>query len=359
MAAKITHIEGLKQSLELLEHGTRRGQELAEKLLDRQVFRYACLGAIAPDVFYFYHIFSRRKNARALEWGNRAHHSSVFELVLAFLDQIRDLSPGPERDRQLAFAMGYLCHCGVDIVTHPYIFYITGDPYSEDPDDAWQAQSHHLRVEFALDSYLVHKRWGMTPREYNFVKNLRGTDELDESGRRTLHSDIWRLWVRGLQRTFPAAFKDSYPGSAEKIQRGDLVNESYLGFVRFNSATDVRSRLIRWLLYFLDWLTLRRLRIRYLILPNPARINPRLHNEAGAQWKYPADPSRVSNESFIELVHRASRFSVQLMSDGMAYLDGDLGRKDFEKSYFGYNLDTGVRSDSLEMRAFEPIYDED
>lgn len=358
MAAKFTHIEALKQSMELLEHGNSEQQELADQLHDRALFRFACLGAIAPDIFYFYHIFSRRKNAEGMAWGNRAHHQRVFELLLSFMDQIREAPAGLERDRQLAFVMGYLCHCGVDIVTHPYIFYITGDLYSDDPDRAWEAQSHHLRVEFALDSYLVHKRWSMTPREYNFKRYLRGTDEIDESNRRVLDRDIWRLWVRGLERTFPDEFENEYPGRADAIESGDLLNESYLGFLRFNSLTDVRSRVIRFLLYLVDWLTFRRLRIRYLILPNPKRIDPRLANEAGAEWKYPVEPGRVSSETFMELVHRASRFSVQLMSDGMAYINGDLKRADFEKSYLGYNLDTGARSDSLSMQAFDPIRDD-
>ncbi len=358
MAAKFTHIEALKQSMELLEHGDDAQQELADFLHDRSLFRFASLGAIAPDVFYFYHIFSRRKNARGLAWGNRAHHNRVFELLLNFLDQIRAAQPGLERDRQRAFVMGYLCHCGVDIVTHPYIFYITGDPYSEDPDASWEAQSHHLRVEFALDSYLVHKRWGMTPREYNFVKYLRDTDEIDENNRRVLDRDIWRLWVRGLKGTFPEEFAQDYPGSSDAVRPGDLVNESYLGFLRFNSVTDVRSRVIRFLLYLIDWLSFRRLRIRYLILPNPKRIDPRLPNEAGAEWKFPAEPGRTSSESFIELVHRAARFSAKLMRDGQAYIDGDLKRSDFEKAYLGFNLDTGVRSDSIDMRAFAPIRDE-
>ncbi|MEQ9366671.1 MAG: zinc dependent phospholipase C family protein [Leptospirales bacterium] len=359
MAAKFTHIEALKQSMELLEHGDEEQQALADQLHDRSLFRFACLGAIAPDVFYFYHIFSRRKNALGLEWGNRAHHQKVFELLIHFMDQIRATPAGLERDRQLAFVMGYLCHCGVDIVTHPYIFYITGDPYSDDPEGAWEAQSHHLRVEFALDSYLVHKRWGINPREYNFVKYLRGTDEVDENNRRVLDRDVWRLWVRGLEKTFPADFERDYPGSSKEVRPGDLVNESYFGFLRFNSVTDVRSRVIRFLMYLIDWLTFRKLRIRYLILPNPKRIDPRLPNEAGAEWKFPAEPGRVSKESFMELVHRAARFSAKLMTDGKAYIDGDMKRGEFEKAYLGFNLDTGVRSASLAMQAFDPIRDED
>ena len=78
MAAKFTHMEALKQSMELLEHGTEKQQALGDLLYDRAQFRYACLGAIAPDVFYFYKIFSRRKNAVGLAWGNRAHHRRVF-----------------------------------------------------------------------------------------------------------------------------------------------------------------------------------------------------------------------------------------------------------------------------------------
>ncbi|MCB1317474.1 MAG: zinc dependent phospholipase C family protein, partial [Leptospiraceae bacterium] len=308
--------------------------------------------------FYFYHILSRKKNARSLYWGNLAHHSRVFELVLNFLDIIRETRHADTREKLTAFALGYISHCAIDIITHPYIFYISGDYYSENPDQATKAQENHLRVEYILDSHLVYHRWGMTPREYNFKQYIAGTDETDDAVGRGIDRDIWHLWVRALERTHASEFKHFYVGSPHRIEKGDIINESYLGFVRFASLTDVRSRTVRAFLKSLDTLTFRRLKTRYLILPAPDTIDRRLTNAEHREWKYPADPARRSTVDFVELVNQAARFSTRLISDSVAYLEKRMTRKDYEKEYLNYNLDTGIRSASLQMTEFAPIHED-
>ena len=357
MAAKITHIEVLKQAITLLEHGDESQKTIAARLLRRGgMARYAALGAVAPDIFYFYHILSRKKNRRALAWGNRAHHEKVIELVLAWLDMIREDGSGA-RDKRLAFVLGYVCHCAVDIVTHPYIFYITGNYYADDKAERTAAQENHLRVEFALDSYLVQQRWGMSPNRYDFTQYV-DCRRPGPDGKLQLDPELWALWVGGLQRVFPEEFAAEYVGSAEKIVKGDIVNEAYLGFMKFNRVLDTRSRLVRFLMRVVDALTFRKVKLRNLILPPRAKIDSRLPNEEHRVWKYPADPEQTSSESFIDLVHRAARASAVVMTEARDYLEGRMKRKEFEKKYAGYNLDTGVRSASLEMKEFAPIHED-
>lgn len=101
-----------------------------------------------------------------------SHHNSVAELALSFLDLILQTEVGIHRDRYIAFTLGYICHCVVDIVTHPYIFYISGDFYNKDKKISSLAQYNHMRVENALDSWLLDYRWGMTPKEYDFVHHV-------------------------------------------------------------------------------------------------------------------------------------------------------------------------------------------
>ncbi len=357
MAAKITHIEVLRQTLTLLEHGERSQRTLARFLKRNAMHRYAALGSIAPDVFYYYHILSKKKNRLALQWGNRAHHEKVMELVLAWLDMIREDGPGAARDKRVAFVMGYVCHCAVDIVTHPYIFYITGNYYAPDAAERTSAQENHLRVEYALDSYLVHSRWGMGPNEYDFTQYV-DCRRPGPGGKPRLDPEVWSLWVGGLARVFPEAFAAEYVGSTDEITPGDIVNESYLGFLKFNSFLDTRSMAVRFGMRTVDFLTMRKIKLRNLILPPKTHIDPRLPNEDHHPWKYPADPTMKSRESFMELVHRAARASAVVMSEAREYLDGKNKRKEFEKKYAGYNLDTGVRSASLEMKEFAPIQED-
>jgi len=355
MAAKITHVEVFRQSLYLLEHGTDRQQQIARFLRDPVVDSYSHLGAVGPDIFYFYHVLSRKKNALGMRWGNLSHHSRVTDLVLSFLDEVKSLPEGDRKKKLTAFTYGYLSHCAVDIVTHPYIFYITGNYYSKDAKEAAQAQANHLRVEYALDAYLLQHRWGMSPNRYNFIQFVDCTEI--QKGKKILDYDIWSFWTRSLNKVFHEEFENEYYGSSETIFSGDILNEAYLGFLRFNRLLDTRFRSVRVFLRAVDYATFHRLQARSLILPPREKINPRFLNEEKAIWKYPADPKITSNERFMELVHRAARASAAVLTEAAEYLDGSRKRKDFEKNYSGYNLDTGIRSDSIEMVEFQPVLD--
>ncbi|MCB1174634.1 MAG: zinc dependent phospholipase C family protein [Leptospiraceae bacterium] len=355
MAARLTHLEVLKQSLHHMEHDDGRKREIAFALRDPALFSYAALGSVAPDMYYFYHLTNSLRNRKALFWGNLAHHSRVFEVVLAMLDELKNESQGSQHQRKLAFVLGYLSHCATDIITHPFIFYITGDYYSADPKKAARAQAKHIRVEYALDSWLVHHKWGMSVRKYNYLQYVSGAAERNIDSKKQLDSAIWGLWVRALRRVFPREFEQFYIGQVEYIGKGDILNESFLGFLKFNALTDIRSRTIRFALRSLDHLTFHRLKTSLLIPPPPHKVGRRISNREKESWKYPAQPDRVSDASFIELVNESARYAEEMIADALAYVNGRERRSALEKKYLGYNLDTGIRSDSLKMESFDEV----
>ena len=130
MAGKITHIEVLGQTIKHLHHGNSMEREIATLLDNHSFQKYANLGAIAPDIFYYYHFLSPYRSAKAQFWGDLHHHKNNAELILDFLDQIQEMEEGDSRSKLLAFTLGYICHTAVDVITHPYIFYISGDYYN-------------------------------------------------------------------------------------------------------------------------------------------------------------------------------------------------------------------------------------
>lgn len=351
LAAKITHLEILRQSLVLLEHGSARDKACAEQVHRRMNF--AALGSVGPDVFYFYHVLSRKRNQLGLHWGNLSHHSRVFDLMIGFLQRVKEMPEGIRREKCYAFAMGYISHCAVDIVTHPYIFYITGDYYSIDLKQAVRAQENHLRVEFQLDAYLVHHRWGLEPSRYNFAQYVDIHEETPDGP--AMDYDLWSMWVDALATVYRDEFENTYFGSEARILPGDILNEAYVGFMKFNRILDTRSRPVRALLTAIDFATFHTIKARYLLLPPPDQINPRLLNEERKEWKYPGDPQVTSKESFMDLVHRAAKFAADAMADADAFITGSKKLRDLAEKYDGYNLDTGLRSESIAMHEFDPI----
>jgi hypothetical protein len=353
MAGKITHIEVLGQTIKHLHHGTQEEKEIADLLSNSNVRNYGNLGAVAPDIFYYYHFLSPVRSTKAQIWGDLHHHKNVAELVLQFLDQILQMEDNETKEKLTAFTFGYICHCAVDVVTHPYIFYISGDYYSSDPKIASLAQFNHLRVEFALDSYLLNYRWGMSPRMYDFNQyvDIRKKDNFSK-----MDPNLWAFWQNALKAVFSDEVSQNYIGSDIKIIPGDLLNDSYIGFLGFHKLLDSRSNTMRGILKIIDIVTFNKIKSSVLMLPNSETIDIRIMNEEKRPWYFPADPNKVKRESFIELINKAANSSKEAITTAKEYLNGNVKRETILKDYGGYNLDTGIRSEEIQnMVQFAPL----
>lgn len=359
MSGKITHIESLNQIIKHLEHGNSTQKTIAEILSSKETRNYACLGAVAPDIFYFYHVLQPKKTRKASVWGDRLHHEKVAELIFSFLDKIAETEDSIYRQKILAFTLGYISHCVVDVITHPYIFYISGDYYNPDPKIAYKAQINHMRVEYALDSYLIHYRWGMTPKEYDFSQYIDIRSR--RSGLKRMDSMLWKFWVDSLKEVFPTEFELEYIGSSTRIEPGDIINESYLGFFRLSKILDSRSSFVRGFLKFVDWITLHKANSTVLILPFPEDINPKIMNDEKKLWNYPALPSKKSNESFIELLNSAVLYSKEILTMAYEYAESpsSKSKNSLLEKYSGYNLDTGLKESVSLMKSFSPLLDKE
>ncbi|MCB1157822.1 MAG: zinc dependent phospholipase C family protein [Leptospiraceae bacterium] len=354
MAGKITHLEILTQVIRHLEHGSEENKQIAKLLKSEECFRYANTGTIAPDIFYYYHVLNPDKSKKAQIWGDLHHHTKVVELILSFLDLIQKTEEGLYRDRMLAFTLGYICHCAVDVVTHPYIFFISGDYYNDDVKVRTLAQYNHLRVEFALDTYLLDYRWGMSPKQYDFTQYINIFHS--NTAKSKIDTTIWYFWLQALKMTFPEEFHGSYIGSEQKIIPGDMINDSYTGYVQLNSLFDSRSIFLRKFLRMVDRVSFIHLKASVLMLPLKENIDPRLMNEERRRWTYPADKSIVKNDTFINLVNKAAESAKELIILAWNYLKGDVRKESILDEYAGYNLDTGLRYQGIqEMKEFSPL----
>lgn len=356
MSGKITHIESLNQVIKHLEHGTPTQRSLATLLTRDDTRKFACLGAVAPDIYYFYHVLSPKKTRKASIWGDRSHHQNVAELIFAFLDRVADTEESSFRDKILAFTLGYICHCVVDVITHPYIFYISGDYYNPDPKIAYDAQVNHMRVEYALDSFLIHYRWGMTPKEYDFTQYVDIRSH--RFNRKRMDSMLWKFWVDSLYQVFPKEFEEDYIGSIHKIESGDILNESYLGFFSMAKVVDSRSSFVRGLLKFVDVVTFHKANSTALLLPLKENIDPRIMNDEKKVWSYPSFPEKKSNESFIELLNYAVSLSKDILTLAYEYTENPSSKEkaNILEKYSGYNLDTGLKEGIDSMKEFAPIH---
>jgi hypothetical protein len=351
MAGKITHIESLSQAIKLLEHGSADQKKLARLLDSPHTRNYSYFGSIAPDLFYFYHVLSSRKNKKSRDWGDLFHHHNATELALNMLDLAIEEKQLVTRERLFSFIMGYICHSVVDVITHPYIFYISGDYYNADLKISSEAQLNHLKTEFQLDAYLIYHRWGIRPEEYDFLQYV----ELNEN---QIPLFLWKFWQDSIEKTYTNYFHGNYIGSKIKIIPGDLLNDSYQGYLEFHQKIDSRNGYLRTFLNLLDKISMSRVQSSVLVLPLVEELNPKIMNLEKHEWSYPADPNKKKNSSYIDLVHEASHKSKEILTEAYDYIskpNPELKKSILDK-YSGFNLDTGLKNIGHEMMTnFSPV----
>lgn len=99
------------------------------------------LGSIIPDTFYYGGTDSLRRISESFH-GKDGNPTNV--TIVQVIDHARALS-------DIAFILGYVTHCALDITFHPVIYYLSGNYYDESPAKKAQAVYLHRHLETCLD----------------------------------------------------------------------------------------------------------------------------------------------------------------------------------------------------------------
>ncbi len=103
-------------------------------------------GAIAPDLFYY----SLKKSVSAISdmlHGKAGNPTN--EITLAMLRNAHN-------ETDLAFIMGYVTHCVLDMIFHPLVCYLTGNNHGKDKKKRLEAVYGHRWFETWIDIILDH-----------------------------------------------------------------------------------------------------------------------------------------------------------------------------------------------------------
>jgi hypothetical protein len=156
----------LNGSLEMPKENTHIlfAYELLEEFQDQDILRdisshirHYLLGSISPDIFYY-------SNTKSLEKISETFHGKNGQLTNIPIIAMLEAASRPE---DIAFILGYITHCALDIAFHPTIYYLSGNYYDEDPTKRAHAVYMHRHLETCLDkdlgnSFRVHKIIGTT-----------------------------------------------------------------------------------------------------------------------------------------------------------------------------------------------------
>lgn len=185
-------------------------------------------------------------------------------------------------DRQIfSYALGYLTHYAADSTLHPYIYATAG-----------KSVLQHARLENILDIRLKKKAHSQTYDEY-FRKKLTPKEQ-----------DTLLLLYTALaaKNKFPMPKKSAFS----------------LAIATFNATIPLPNTLF-------DGVN--------------EKVRTLAANEEKRFWAYPANPTRVSNESVDELFYRAKTFSLTLFQDFSHAVQNKLP---LHEELFGKGFLTGI-----------------
>lgn len=105
------------------------------------------LGSVFPDTFYYASSPSLVRIAEGFH-GRDGRPTNTFPLAIL---------ESSKAAVDVAFAMGFLTHCALDMTFHPVIYYLSGNYYDPDPRKRQIAVRTHRRLETCLDRDLGHR----------------------------------------------------------------------------------------------------------------------------------------------------------------------------------------------------------
>ena len=133
MPSSITHELIAKSALALLTEEERTSVERAPD--------YYYLGAQGPDLLFFYEYFAGAKN-----FGKILHRGRLYEWFSAMHEELSRRT-GEEREKCLAYALGFCTHLEADAAFHPFVY-----AYLEEKG---LKKREHQRIENDWDVYFA------------------------------------------------------------------------------------------------------------------------------------------------------------------------------------------------------------
>lgn len=102
------------------------------------------LGSVIPDTFYY-------SSHRSIEIISETLHGKEGNPTNQTIFKVLD---GSDDMRDIAFILGYITHCALDITFHPIAYYLSGNYYDPEPIKKRHAVYMHRYIETCMDVYL-------------------------------------------------------------------------------------------------------------------------------------------------------------------------------------------------------------
>ncbi len=280
-------------------------------------------GTQGPDVLFFHRILPTMPGKSLNPAGSRMHRANPNVLFEAMLSYTRTLE-GAQREQALSYIYGFLCHYALDRVAHPYI-YATQYAIIKARHIWYLKGVVHNRVEYEIDMLML--------RRHLQVKSARKFETRD-----VLSTD--GALLEAMAGVLSSAAQEALNVPMTQAQARQAFCDTR---IMQSLLTDRHG-------WKLPLMTLLQLPVYPFLGPCLTTMLRRTQadtrwdytNDQKAAWAYPADPERVSRESFEELFERAKQDALHLIS---AFREALLSNGALDEAIGGVSFLTGVPVD--------------
>lgn len=294
MPAAITHFFQAQKVLEQL----KMQSEFAS--LNQDAFLW---GAQGPDFLYCHRYLPWQRGDSLKEYATQLHIEKPSKTLGAMRDFYNEQSHG---ELVLSYIYGFLCHYCLDRVGHPFVNYGTQVLLEQQPDQ--NEEILHNEIESALDVILLRYEKGALPVDFNLKWTVPKNAEVQ--------SEIADLYADVLHRLFGLS-----NGRAALLQS---TEDCRLLFGLLNDRTTIKKSLIE---------RFEKRNGKHSISCHIRGISEGdeydYANILNADWQWPMNSERSSNESFLTLYEHSVTESLELIksflkSDDLSKLTNDI-----------------------------------
>lgn len=244
------------------------------------------IGANGPDFLFFYHMrpWEMMKEHSLNHIGSTLHSAHVNDFYHSAITVMKKEENASIQERELAYVMGHLCHWALDMTSHPYIFYRTGN------GKGFSAGRHH-RFESVLDAVMLKRYRRMDIRDYRAFEICEFDQDMLQA--------IARIYVPAVQATLQETLRVYQLRQALEAWK-DVQKMLYDPHHKKVKILQRMERLIHQ-----PWL------ISGNVIPCEIPDNEDVLNLQGREWCHPCDQDERHHNGFLDLFEQAQIVALQ------------------------------------------------
>lgn len=291
------------------------------------------IGSNGPDYLFFYHAkpWEALKNHEPNKIGSELHKRGINDFYASSLHSIRKETSDPIKSNMLAYIFGHLCHWALDMISHPFIFYRTGDCNG-------QSASYHHRFESMMDAIMLEQYHHVDIREYPFYEICTYDEEMLKA--------IARIYVPAVKKALNQELK-VYDIRVSLNEWKDIQKLLYDPYTRKTPLLKTMEKVVQ-----KPWL------ISGNVVPQVIDETFDVLNLAKKEWLHPCNQQIKRKESFLDLFQIAVMIAADMINIMYACVENELDESNLLSALADRAYDTGM-SNVDEMKHFSVIYEEE